>query len=456
MPHIHPVLLLFVVCSPLPSSPLSSGVTGNTWSRDDVANLFFRRGEPYNIADWTDAQCQKTEEDAKMCVPAEHNIFDFLHSRHNIEAQITANVDDMRASYASGKRLKLVNAMDRAVWQTEAGGNMYVQSAGTLVHGAEQLEHLVAKGKLPQDFLSIARAYRATAREHFRDGPDGAVGQLYPQSTHPRQLTFDGCCFVPTGDQLSTQHFMHNTLVYLPPSPPIGTAALNPDVDWQEVKRKYQNTGIVTVDTVLSSWALEAAYDFLLEATIYNELKHGYVGAYNKDGLSAAGVMQQITEELCVVVQQITGDCMLTNFWSYKYDNVHSLSDNRQMGILKHADAAELNLNMWLTPDSATQEPENAGMTIYNFGADTPKLLHLSQNLDSQQELTQLMFAAKTQSARIPYKQNRMVLFNSRLIHETGVPDKPMTFLPGYENRRISLTWLFGTLMDKKTGEALQ
>ena len=82
---------------------------------------------------------------------------------------------------------------------------------------------------------------------------------------------------------------MHNTLVYLPPSPPIGTAALNPDVDWQEVKRKYQNTGIVTVDTVLSSWALEAAYDFLLEATIYNELKHGYVGAYNKDGLSSRG-----------------------------------------------------------------------------------------------------------------------------------------------------------------------
>ena len=456
MPHIHPILLLFAVLSPLPCNPLSSGDKGSTWSREDVANLFFRRGEPYNIADWTVAQCRETEEDAKMCAPAENNIFDFLLSRHTIEDQIAANVDGMRASYASGTRLKLFNAMDRTVWQTEAGGNMYVQSAGTLVHAAEQLEYLVAKGKLPEDFLSIAQAYRATAREHFHDVPDGGVGQLYPQSTHPQQLTFDGCCFVPTADQLSTQHFMHNTLVYLPPSPPVGVAALNPDVDWQEVERKYQNTGIVTVDTVLSSWALEAAHEFLLEATIYNELKHGYVGAYNKDGLSAAGVMQQITKELCVVVQRITGECTLTNLWSYKYDNVHSLVGGRQMRILKHADAAELNLNMWLTPDSATQEPENAGMTIYNFGADTRKLLHMSQNLDSQKELTQLMYAANTQSARIPYKQNRMVLFNSRLIHETGVPDKPMTFLPGYENRRISLTWLFGSLRDKNTGEALK
>lgn len=30
------------------------------------------------------------------------------------------------------------------------------------------------------------------------------------------------------------------------------------------------------------------------------------------------------------------------------------------------------------------------------------------------------------------------------LVHETGAPGKPLAFAPGYANRRINLTWLFG------------
>jgi len=40
----------------------------------------------------------------------------------------------------------------------------------------------------------------------------------------------------------------------------------------------------------------------------------------------------------------------------------------------------------------------------------------------------------------IPYNENRVVLFNSNLIHET---DK-YEFKEGYENRRINVTMLFG------------
>ena len=40
----------------------------------------------------------------------------------------------------------------------------------------------------------------------------------------------------------------------------------------------------------------------------------------------------------------------------------------------------------------------------------------------------------------VPYRQNRAVIFDSDLFHTTA----PLTFKPGYENRRINVTMLFG------------
>ena len=44
----------------------------------------------------------------------------------------------------------------------------------------------------------------------------------------------------------------------------------------------------------------------------------------------------------------------------------------------------------------------------------------------------------------VPYNENRVVLFNSDLFHETD----RLEFKPGYENRRINITMLFGNRRD--------
>jgi hypothetical protein len=49
-------------------------------------------------------------------------------------------------------------------------------------------------------------------------------------------------------------------------------------------------------------------------------------------------------------------------------------------------------------------------------------------------------FLSDAEQVRVPYKQNRMVIFNSNLFHESQTP----RFRPGYTNRRINLTLLFG------------
>ena len=45
---------------------------------------------------------------------------------------------------------------------------------------------------------------------------------------------------------------------------------------------------------------------------------------------------------------------------------------------------------------------------------------------------------------RVPYRRNRAVIFNSDLFHRTDDLD----FAPGYENRRINVTMLFGERRD--------
>ena len=49
-------------------------------------------------------------------------------------------------------------------------------------------------------------------------------------------------------------------------------------------------------------------------------------------------------------------------------------------------------------------------------------------------------WARQNGSADVPYKANRMVLFDSDLLHETA----PLRFKKGYKNRRINVTLLFG------------
>ena len=47
---------------------------------------------------------------------------------------------------------------------------------------------------------------------------------------------------------------------------------------------------------------------------------------------------------------------------------------------------------------------------------------------------------AKAQAITVPYRANRAVIFDSDLFHETDRID----FRPGYLNRRINVTMLYG------------
>ena len=58
--------------------------------------------------------------------------------------------------------------------------------------------------------------------------------------------------------------------------------------------------------------------------------------------------------------------------------------------------------------------------------------------------MDEFLSQADAEVRRVPYRRNRAVLFDSDLFHRTDDLD----FAPGYENRRINVTMLFGERRD--------
>ena len=216
--------------------------------------------------------------------------------------------------------------------------------------------------------------------------------------------------------------------------------AINGALDTSSIYDKYfsHEFGLTYVDNFLGTEALESLRKFLLESTIwYRQKAGGYLGAYLNDGL-ASPLLLQIASELKSRFPLIIKDHSLNQVWAYKYDSRASDPASDVTGIRIHADFAAVNVNFWVTHSKANLDSDSGGMVVYNTEAPKDWSFDLYNNnlRRIQEELS------KSNGGRevIPYRENRMVMFNSNLFHETD----NYYFKEGYENRRINVTMLFG------------
>jgi tetratricopeptide (TPR) repeat protein len=209
-------------------------------------------------------------------------------------------------------------------------------------------------------------------------------------------------------------------------------AAVNPDnsveISAQWKSRKPQ---IVVVDNLLTAEALEGLRRFCLGSTIWlRSYKNGYLGAMLEHGF-ACPLLAQIAEEMQSTFPDILAGHGLIMAWGFSYDS-------RLGGIRTHADQAAVNINFWLTPDDANNNPERGGLVIWDKAApldwDSRKY-----NGDDDAARTFLKETG-AQPVTVPYRANRAVIFDSDLFHETDLID----FKNGFLNRRINVTILFG------------
>ena len=288
-----------------------------------------------------------------------------------------------------------------------------------LEHDFAQLDHLLARGRLPPSL--------AEARESLRRVLAGFGSENRPST--PRPLTQAERALIGS---------IYNRVIYRPPEE-TATPALNPRLDAGAIRRRYHETApsVVVVDDLLSAPALAALQRFCLETTIWFDCKEhgGYLGAYLHEGFDHP-VLIALAREMGERLDGIIGGHRLAQMWAFSYGQTSS-------GTRKHADKAAININLWITPDSACPDPEAAGLVVHDVAAP-PDWGFSDYNLDPA-PLERLVAQEGRAPVRVPYRCNRAVIFDSSLIHESG----GVRFLNGYANRRINVTLLFGERAEK-------
>ena len=273
-------------------------------------------------------------------------------------------------------------------------------------HDLEQLELLEKRGKLcaaGAEAIPILRRYCAQ--------PD-ALANLAPNTEEGRKLM----------TALATT-FHVDEIAF--PGPALGTN------DFTAIEAQYFAEGIVVIDDFLSASALDTLRRYCEESTVWKaSYQRGYVGAMLREGFCPE-VLLRIVYELKGAMPRVIGDSTLLQAWAYKYDQ-------RLQGINMHADFAKVNVNFWIAPDDACIDSTSGGMVVYK-GRVPDHWTFYEYNNDAE-KLAVYVKVNKAASLKVPHRANRCVLFDSKLIHRTD----DMHFKPGYENRRVNVTLLYG------------
>eukprot|EP00936_MAST-01D_sp_MAST-1D-sp1_P002522 g2522.t1 len=359
-----------------------------------------------------------------------------------------------------------------------ARGTFRLSALHKIEHDMEQLRYLGERGLLPriatEELIealgriwrrhapAVKRAAASTAAmEQTKGAADGDAAAADARALHAASAQY----LLLSGNEFRTIGALHNTALYISPEPAHAISnAINPNLDYADIERQYFEDApgagleIVTVDDFLSPSALEHLFSFCLESTLYFDVKPGYLGAYVNEGFSN-GLLMQIFAELRQRLPRIMANHTLENMWAYKYDGDYG-------GIRIHADNAAVNFNLWLTPDEANLAPGGGGLHIYRVrapgacSADGAECLGglMSRNANSsgangtgfsdwnrwdrREDMLRYVREHGGDQAKVvvPYRRNRVTIFNSDLLHETA----PFHFKRGYKNRRINLTMLFG------------
>jgi tetratricopeptide (TPR) repeat protein len=279
-----------------------------------------------------------------------------------------------------------------------------------LLHDAEQFHYLAERRRDRSRFDALVRAYEAVAKD-FSERP----AALSPQQ---RELLGED----------------YNTAVAIADAPELPGGAVAGRADAQEITRQFRAgpAGAVFFDDLLTPRALSALRRFLLESTIWHDFSHigGFVASYLEDGLACPLVLQ-IAEEIRRAFPGLLAEHPLSQAWAFR-----GLEDSSAVEV--HADDAAISLNFWITPTAANLTPDRGGLAVCR---EPPPRDWEMRGYDADQvRIVAFLEQHGENTLNVPYRENRAVMFESRLFHSSDHP----IFSLNFENRRINMTFLFG------------
>ena len=336
---------------------------------------------------------------------------DYVDGWHNLGNALLdlGRVEEAATAYESATKVR------RRPGAVQTGDGFAKMTPGKLRHDVEQLHYLARHDRIGADRQAAVFAYEAALAALPANATE-PTANLLPPELRQRLAPF------------------YNRLLYRPPAQREPGGAVNPALDAAAIEADYRRhaPGITFIDGFLTPAALESLRRFCLEATVWYESRYtnGYLGAFLDDGFCCP-LLLQIAEELRRALPGIFGHHTLRKLWGFKYDS-------RLSGIPMHADFAAVNVNFWVTPDDANLDPAGGGLIVWD--KEAPLDWDFAKYNNDQPALRRFLAESQARPVTVPHRQNRVVIFNSDLIHETA----PLTFRDGYENRRVNITMLYG------------
>lgn len=208
---------------------------------------------------------------------------------------------------------------------------------------------------------------------------------------------------------------------------------INRNQDWEKIAEDYKNNRVVIVDNFLYPEYAKRLQDFFLFFNAREDIYSDYAALnFYKDNPARIWfpLLTSITEE-CKILMPFLDGLNFERAWAFIYNNISN-------GVPAHADPAATNLNLWVTPDESMNIAEG-----YN-GLDVWKVYppeewsHAQYNGDAVL-INSFLQQHPSERVNIPYKFNRITIFDSKLFHKT----QPVSSKPGYKNRRINYTFLY-------------
>jgi tetratricopeptide (TPR) repeat protein len=281
---------------------------------------------------------------------------------------------------------------------------------GKLLHDAEQFRFLAGHRRDRQRFEALAKTYETVAKDF---------------SEEPTKLSRNQIAML--GDD-------YNTAISVFAAPELPGRAVSERRDHATIMRLFQErqAGAVYFDELLTAPALARLKQYLLESTIWHDFSHidGFVASYMEDGL-ACPLLLQVADEIRQTFPQLLADRPLAQAWAFRGLQCGAAVD-------AHADDAGVSLNFWLTPDEANLDPQHGGLAI--CCTPPPSEWQIKGYDADNAQIAEFMARHADDTLYVPYRENRAVLFASRLFHRSDAPQ----FAQGYENHRINITMLFG------------
>jgi hypothetical protein len=362
------------------------------------------------------ARCGRQQEAAELCLAIVEEESD---GRTWLASEVVAALEAPDLGFA-GDLAAILTALERgSVWRPAWTGNHTRPvaearlSTSKLRHDLDQLLHLrrqgvaLPLGEIIADYEAALKrlAGLGATRAPLTDGDESTIGRAFGR------------------------------LVHVADAPRVARA-LSPSWDRLQVQRRYRKSrpNVVVIDEFLAPEALQSLLRFCQDSTIWagNRYAHGRLSSLFFTGFNAPLVLQ-IAEEIRDAFPLLIGERHpLRQLWAFK--NTEVLPGDCSI----HADFAAVNVNFWITPDDANLHSDSGGMVVYDLEA--PLSWSFGQYNERPDLIRDLIARHRPRAIRIPYRQNRAIIFNSDLFHGT----EAVCFRPDYLSHRVNVTMLYG------------